>query len=216
VKLKAAQLGPTVRLVTLKELKKDNPLLIGSLGKIVVFEVGTTDYLSLELLVRDHARLSPPGGTIMQHEPSFRDQTGEVLSLNQIAQRLLNVDPRPYALVDGIHALEFTTPDPFVVLQDEARGPARLRFTAKVKVRRDQLDCDVLEYKQDTDNDPVAWVMLGETARPDNDGTYQLETTFRIGTDGRLQPRTINVQGLKPDDMFSLGFGRGFHVAYER
>ncbi len=207
VKAKAVQLGPTVRLVSLKELAKGSPLLQGSLGKLHLHQVGTKDFPSVELLVKDPAHLSLPGGKIMQHEPSFRAQTGELVSLNQIAQRVLNVDPRPNTLPDGIHALEFETDHSFVHISNETPGPVRLRFTANVEVHRARFDCEVLEYVQAPDEDPMAWVLLGETPRPDKSGTYQLQITFRTGTDGRLRPHAINVNGLEPGDIFSAVMG---------
>lgn len=203
VKKKAAQHGPTVRLVTLKELAKGSPLLHGSLGSMHLRQVGTTDFPSVELLVKDPAHLALPCGTILQHEPNFRSKDGDVLSLNQIAQRLLNSDPRVASLPDGLHPLDFETADAFLHVPNEVPGPVRLRFTANVRVHRARFDCNVLEYLQTPEESPLAWVLVGETPRPDSDGTYQLKIAFRTGPDGRLKPQSINVLGLEPGDVFS-------------
>src|SRR5262249_3205465 len=89
---KAARIGPTVRLVTLKELQRNSPLLQGALGKWKVGwrHEGTRGYPQIELLVEDRSHPLPTGRPALRfEEPSFRTHAGEVLSLNQIAQRAL-------------------------------------------------------------------------------------------------------------------------------
>lgn len=200
---KAAQLGPTVRLITLKELEGNSPLVQGALGKVRVRQVGTTDFPKIELLVKKPAHVGPGLGEILQHETNFLTAQGEKLSLNQIAQRLLNAHRISDNLEPGTHPVQFETSDSLTFIQNEAFGPVRLRFTANVVVHDVGVSCEVLEYKHSSEDDPLAWILIGETPRPDAEGVYELKVTFRPGSDGRLTPHAVNIVGLVPGDMFS-------------
>jgi hypothetical protein len=203
VKAKALQSGPSVRLVTLKELEQGSRLLQGAFGRMELREVGTRNFPSVEFLVKDPALLSLPRGAFLQHEATFRNSAGELLSLNQIAQRLLHQDSTSDLLADGLHLLHYETADAVVYEPDPRAGPARLKFTAEVAVRTTPLACEVLEYAQAPEQSPLAWALLGRATKASNDGEYEVRITFSASADGRLEPGVIDVDGWTSGDIFT-------------
>jgi hypothetical protein len=203
---KAAKLGPTVRLVTLKELESGTTILQGSLGGIVLRQSQTTDFYDIHFKVKDPARVRQ--GTVVgpkQQDPAFRAPSGEVLSLNQVAQRLVNNDPVMDSIPPGTYRRSYVTVEQLTSLHDEAIGPFLLQFEVDVVVHQDVVPCEVREYRQE--EDALAWVLLGECPRQGTDRMHQIGITFRAGEDGRLVPHALHLDGFDPGDLIRTRVG---------
>ena len=201
---KAARLGPTVRLATLKELEQGSPLLQGVFGNVMSVGGSVTGVPHLELLVKDPARLpSQPGRLPSGQMPAFRSANGETLSLDQIVKRLLHDHPALYTLPAGKHVVPFESSDSFDFLPDPGMGPVRLRIAAEVMITKGTSPAEVREYKQE--NDALAWVMMGEVHGANS--VVSTTITFRPGPDGRLAPQLMNLDGVTDGDVVSVKVG---------
>jgi hypothetical protein len=205
VKDKSAQLGPSVRLVTLKDLQAGHPLLQAAFGQLRVHSCETTTFSDIEVLVNGRTHIGTSQNELCYEERVFRTKEGCTLSLNEIAQRLLSV--RQAHLSSGKHKIPFRTADSFAFLLNESVGPVRLSFVATVAAQEVAVACDLLEYRQLDENGVLAWVLVGE-ATLNSGRACEFKVTFRPGADGRLVPHAINVTGLKSGDILSAKAAR--------
>ena len=202
---KAAQLGPTVRLATLRELKDGTAPLEAALGGIRVKHAKSVGFADIHFLTDDKSRVSPDTHELRVEAPNFRNGNGDLLSLNEIGSVLFHGHPMSH--VPGQHVVRLESSEQFVFVKEEEAGPFRLRFDATVVVTEVAVPCEVLEYEQVDDDGATTWVLTGRTPRPDSSAAFELSLTFRRGVDGRLAPGLLNVLGAEPGDVISARAG---------
>jgi hypothetical protein len=202
---KAARLGPTVRLATLKDLEQGSPLLQGVFGNFVSLGCTLTGLPHVEILVKDPARMPAEAPRLSSGQvPAFRSAEGETFSMDELVKRLLHQLPARHTLPLGKHVIPFESSDSFDLLAAPSVGPVRLRIAAEVTIHKERSASEVREYKQE--GDALAWVMMGEVHRAD-DSAIGVTITFRPGPDRRLAPQLMNLDGLGDGDVLSAAVG---------
>jgi len=187
---KAARLGPTVRLLTLKEITRDSPLLAGLFSRpfrMIVYDTERIFNLQLKEV--------PPQAYVDFNERLFRTAVGEVVSLSEIAMTLyipaINAEP------EGEHRLNDLEPaEEFVFLPFPQAGPTRIRFSVVATKRTFPLVLDAFEYRQIDDPAAQAWAVVA-TGQRDATTEYAVQVTFRPDSTGRLVPSSVHLEGMK-------------------
>ncbi len=210
---KAAKLGPTVRLITLRELQRDGAHAFGDAirGNFLFEQTSTTTFPEVGFET-DAATLvalkNSPGGELLQHVEAFRLDDGTRLSLNGIAQRLIAHQPHLLrGLPDGEHRVALGVTEHMTYLLRDPPARVAVRLVAMVTIRRQLLPCEFHEYRQIDEEGATRWLQVAQTPRPEVAGTYQFTMVFAPGPDGRLQPKTINIMGAVAGDMVSARAG---------
>jgi hypothetical protein len=210
---KAARMGPTVRLITLRELQKDGAAALGDAirGKFMVETTGTTTFPEVGFET-DSATMASlqgsPGGELLQHVEAFRLDDGTRLSLNGVAQRLIAHQPHLLrGLRDGEHRVALGTSEYITYLLRDPPVRVKVRVVAMVKIQRLLVPCELHEYRQIDEDGATHWLQIAQAPRPDGLAPYQITVVFAPGPDGRLQPKTINILGAVAGDMVSARAG---------
>lgn len=157
---KAARIGPTVRLANLREIGRQGSHLQGVFGSVTFIEQGTIGYRKITLLVANPEHEKVAGGQIGFGDKIFLTTTGEELSLNEIAQRLLpeaGFERREYDF-------SFETADKVTFLLNESIGPVRIAATAIVRVVVSRVDCDSYHYSHG--DEANIWVLAATVRLP--------------------------------------------------
>ena len=210
---KAAKLGPTVRLITLRELQTDGARAFGDAirGKFMVETTGTTTFPEVGFETDAATMVSlqgDPGGELLQHVEAFRLDDGTRLSLNEVAQRLIAHQPHLLrGLPDGEHRVALGTSEYITYLLRDPPVRVKVRVVAMVKVQRLLTPCELHEYRQIDEDGATRWLQIAQAPRPDGLAPYQITVVFASGPDGRLRPKTINILGAVAGDMVSATAG---------
>lgn len=128
---RAAQLGPTVRLATLAELKGNHPLLHAAFGSgtLNIATVPEIDGLRIVTSAAPESLVVPDG--VELDEPSYRSALGEVLSTIDLANRAAQM--LTGRLPVGVHRVEFTTEE-LTLVGSPSTGSFRLAFVLTVSI----------------------------------------------------------------------------------
>jgi hypothetical protein len=208
----ARLLGPTVRLITLRELEEGRWPADCAFGFVEEALCSLVGYRNVRFLpIAGGGGI--PSGELKTDEPCFVDSQGVPMSLNDIARRAAH-KAHIATKDDGTSQFRFQTNDPFRYTSgDGASATVKLDCTVDVQVSRQKMPVTVHSYEQVSDEDPIAWLM-----RASGGGNEQteLQMTFRPDVDGRLIPAEITYSGLLPGDEFSIDFGAARLHAYAR
>lgn len=202
---RAAQLGPTVRLATLSDLKGNHGLLHAAFGSATlrIVEVPEIDNLRI-LTAAARGTIAAPDGVELE-QPTYRNSQGEVFSTIDLANRAASMIGDKLPL--GVHRVELGTEDGLTLISAPLAGSFRLSFVLTVSVVSATFEFEAFEYRQLDEGKPWAWALVGMTARPDGKGVFTAKLTFRPQADGRITQHGALVEGVLPGETLRARFG---------
>lgn len=203
---KAAQLGPTVRLCTLKELERPTDLLDGVWGTSVHRRHTIRSIDDIRFVVRGPA---PRGIREFNKDAElFRIDAERTVTFNELARYLVNKEVGQRELLPGTHQFSLKTEHEVAFLQ-EGGVSVRISFLATVDVEVATFAEELLEYRQLPDDDAMTWIVVARAPAKGDEPAHDFQVTFAPGADGRLRPCFFTATGMSPNTAFSA------HIAGE-
>lgn len=205
----ATRIGPTVRLLTLTQLRETK---VPGLVFVSPFVLHKHPHFTLEAVGPGVRLESPPADKSLTFSSGDKvfilDDSQELQSLNELIAHALNRDISYMFLERGIeepnsYSLEITlgsaerdlwlhvSGQPYKVLS----LPVRLRIETTVS----NIPLTVLAYQQQFIGGALAWVALARGLVEDKEVSVQV--VFKVDRDGFLQPVAIKQQGMERVDL---------------
>lgn len=195
--------GPTVRLVTLRELERNDWPLTLALGhaELSVVNVGPVQWC--EFLPAGESQGTAPVRN-RSDEPVF-ERDGYRFCLDEIAKHAaqgarLAIDTEAYSQPFVFQ----TTGRPYCHVFEGGFEVVHLRCSTMVNIERRHIPVTFFSYEQVGHDGAIAWAL---TARAESDEPIELHTTFVPASDGRLRCGELTVSGFKPGDGVNVHVG---------